>query len=170
MKRTHMLRLVLALTVLLTGGVVLAWGAPRDQWDYRHASQDGLPAVTITGDRTTPDSLKLYMKLYIQRLRDGDVDKMTELARHEGWFERGDEDEGAHQRINAYGKGAKGAVTIDFGVEDPYDVRGGTIHYRGTQQREDFTIMKAHGLWLFHMGPDSDDEPTDMQPVEIPPK
>ncbi|MEU0431902.1 hypothetical protein ABZ153_09690 [Streptomyces sp. NPDC006290] len=167
-KRTHVPWLALTLAVLLIGGVGLAWGAPRDQWDYRQASQDKLPAVTITGDKTTPDSLKLYMKLYIQRLRDGDVDKMTDLAWHEGWFTRNDEAEGARQRIRAYGKDAKGAVTIDFGVEDPYDVRGGTIHYRSTKQREDFTVMKKHGLWLLYMGPDWNNEPTDRQPLDIP--
>ncbi|MEU4038826.1 hypothetical protein [Streptomyces collinus] len=92
---------------------------------------------------------------------------MTDLAWHDGWFTRNDEEEGARRRIHAYGKGAQGAVTIDFGVEDPYDVRGGTIHYRSTKQREDFTVMKKHGLWLLYMGSDWNDEPTDRQSLDV---
>ena len=167
--RRNSLLLGSVLAVLLTGGTV-AWGAPHDQWDYRQAGQPTLPAVTTTGDKTTPDSLKLYMKLYIRRLRDGDVSGLTELACHDRWFTRDDEAAGARQKIDAYGQGAKGAVTIEFGVEDPYDVRGGIIRYRSTGQHEYFTVFKKHGLWLFYLGPDEDDDPdsTGRQPVSLP--
>lgn len=52
--RKTILWLALGLAVLLAGGAALAWGAPRDQWDYRRASRAGLPAVTYTGTGAPP--------------------------------------------------------------------------------------------------------------------
>ncbi|MET7988494.1 hypothetical protein [Streptomyces sp. NPDC005281] len=143
----------LTLAVLLAGGIV-AWGAPRDQWDYRQASQAGLPAVSYTGDKTTPDTLKLYMTLYVQRVRAGDVDGLSDLSWHNQWFARRYEAAGARRVIRTFGKGAAGAVSIEFTAEDPYDVRGGYIHYRRTKQTEPFTVFKRNGLWLFVVGSD----------------
>ncbi|WP_328557542.1 hypothetical protein [Streptomyces sp. NBC_00358] len=143
----------LTLTVLLAGGTV-AWGAPRDQWDYRRANRAGLRAVTYTGDKTTPDTLRLYMTLYVQRMRAGDADGLSDLSWHRQWFARSDEAAGAHQAIRTYGKGAAGAVSIEFTAEDPHDVRGGYIHYRRTEQTEPFTVFKRNGLWLFVIGSD----------------
>ncbi|MGW3360909.1 hypothetical protein ACWDFL_36910 [Streptomyces bungoensis] len=34
-------------------------------------------------------------------------------------------------------------------AEDPYDVRGGTIHFCSTGQQQTFTVFKRNGLWLF---------------------
>lgn len=150
--RKTILWLALGLAVLLAGGAALAWGAPRDQWDYRRASRAGLPAVTYTGDRSAPSTLKLYLELYVQRLSDGDADRLTDLSWHRRWFARHAEAAAARRVIGTYGKGAAGPVSIDLTPEDPYDVRGGTIHFRRTGQQETFTVFKRNGLWLFVIG------------------
>lgn len=152
MTRIRPLWLALGLAVLLAGGAALAWGAPRDQWDYRRASRTGLPAVAFTGDRTAPGTLKLYLELYVQRLSDGDADRLADLSWHRRWFARGAEEDAARRVIRTYGKGAAGPVSVDLTAEDPYDVRGGTIHFRGTRQQQTFTVFKRDGLWLFVIG------------------
>ncbi|WP_330456413.1 hypothetical protein OIB37_05655 [Streptomyces sp. NBC_00820] len=144
----------LGVAVLLAGGAGLAWGAPRDQWDYRGASRSGLPAVTYTGDRGAPGALKLYLRLYVRGLRDGEADRLTDLSWHRRWFARRAEDAAAHRVIDTYGKGAAGPVSVDLTPEDPYDVRGGTIHFRRTGQQQAFTVFKRDGLWLFVIGSD----------------
>ena len=148
MKRSYVLWSALTLVVLLAAGTA-AWGAPRTQWDYRRAARTGLPAVTFTGDKTAPDTLKLYMRLFIERVRDGDTEGLEDLSWHNHWFARRDEAAGARQLIRAYQKGAAGPVTVDMTAEDPYDVRGGTIRFRRTGQRQNFTVFKRNGLWLF---------------------
>ncbi|MGW5655669.1 hypothetical protein [Streptomyces humi] len=82
--------------------------------------------MTFTGDKTAPDTLKLYMRLFIGRVRDGDTDGLEELSRH-SWFARRSEAAGARWFIRSYGGGAAGPVSINMTEEDPYDVRGGTI-------------------------------------------
>jgi hypothetical protein len=139
-----------ALTLTVT--LAVGWGAPRDQWDYRRASRAGLPAVTYTGDRSAPGTLKLYLELYVQRLRDGDADRLTDLSWHRRWFARRTEAAVARRVIGVYGKGAAGPVSIDLTPEDPYDVRGGTIRFRRTGQQESFTVFRRNGLWLFVVG------------------
>ncbi|MFE2533750.1 hypothetical protein [Streptomyces sp. NPDC059371] len=110
--------------------------------------------MTYTGDETTPDTLKLYMTLYVQRMRDGDADGLSDLSWHHQRFARRDEAAGARRVIRTYGKGAAGTVSIEFTAEDPYNVRGGYIHYRRTNQTEPFTVFKRNGLWLFGIGSD----------------
>ncbi|MET7287373.1 hypothetical protein [Streptomyces sp. NPDC005573] len=152
--RTTALWLALGVAVLLTAGAGLAWGAPRDQWDYRHASRTGLPAVTFTGDRGAPDTLELYLRLYVGRLRDGDADRLSDLSWHRKWFARDAEEAAARRAVATYGKGAAGPVAVELTPEDPYDVRGGTISFRATGQRQTFTVFRRNGLWLFVIGSD----------------
>ncbi|MFF7977048.1 hypothetical protein [Streptomyces sp. NPDC007905] len=142
-----MLWAALALVVLLAAGAA-AWGAPRAQWDYRQASRAGLPAVTFTGDKTAPDTLKLYLQLFVERVRDGDTNGLEDLSWHNHWFARRDEAAGARRLIRTYRKGAAGPVSVDMTAEDPYDVRGGTIHFRRTGQQQTFIVFKRNGLWL----------------------
>ncbi|MFF5025548.1 hypothetical protein ACFY2J_15150 [Streptomyces collinus] len=147
-KRSYVLWSALTLVVLLASGTA-AWGAPRTQWDYRKASRTGLPTVTFTGDETAPDTLKLYMRLFVERVRDGDADGLEDLSWHDHWFARRDEAAGARRLIRAYREGAAGPVTVDMTAEDPFDVRGGTIHFRRTGQQQNFTVFRRNGLWLF---------------------
>ncbi|MFJ9350779.1 hypothetical protein [Streptomyces sp. NPDC101237] len=168
MKRSHVLWLSLALVVLLAAGTV-AWGAPRDQWDYRQVSRAGLPAVTFTGDKTAPDTLKLYMQLFIERVRDANTDGLEDLSWHDNWFARRTEAAGARWLIRRYGKGAAGPVSINMAEEDPYDVRGGTIYFRRTGQQQNFTVFKRNGLWLFAIYPDwnKPQNAPGMQPLKV---
>ncbi|MGY4983694.1 hypothetical protein ACWCYL_42355 [Streptomyces sp. 900105755] len=167
MKRSYVLWASLALIVLPAAGTA-AWGAPRDQWDYRQASRAGLPSVTFTGDKTAPDTLKLYMQLFIARVRDGDTDGLEDLSRH-SWFARRSEAAGARWFIRSYGRGAAGPVSINMTEEDPYDVRGGTIYFRRTGQQQNFTVFKQNGLWLFAISPDWNRPPNSSgrQPLKV---
>ncbi|MFE0385800.1 hypothetical protein ACFW1F_17245 [Streptomyces bungoensis] len=147
-KRSYVLWSALTLVVLLAAGTT-AWGAPRTQWDYRQANRTGLPTVTFTGDKTAPDTLKLYMRLFVERVRDGDTDGLEDLSWHNQWFARRGEAAGARRLVRTYKMGAAGPVNVDMTAEDPYDVRGGTIHFRRTGQQQTFTVFKRDGLWLF---------------------
>ncbi|MFF7240207.1 hypothetical protein [Streptomyces collinus] len=147
-KRSCVLWSALALVVLLASGTA-AWGAPRTQWDYRGTSRTGLRTVTFTGDMTAPGTLKLYMRLFVARVRDGDADGLEDLSWHNRWFARRAEAAGARRLIHTYREGAAGPVTVDMTAEDPFDVRGGTIRFRRTGQQQTFTVFRRNGLWLF---------------------
>ncbi|MEW2133958.1 hypothetical protein [Streptomyces sp. NPDC005435] len=153
MTRTRKLVLWTALVAALAvTGSGIAWGAPRAQWDYRRANRSGLPAVTYTGDRHAPATLRLYLDLYVQRLRAGDPGRLTDLSWHRRWFAHDTEQAAARRTIDTYGKGAAGPVSVHLTAEDPYDVRGGTLHFLRTGQQEDFTVFRHDGLWLFVVG------------------
>lgn len=144
----------LTLTVLLAGGTV-AWGAPRDQWDYRRANRAGLPHGDVHRGQDHPR--------HAQALHDAVrathaspatwTDSRTCPGTDNGSL-AATRRPAAHQAIRTYGKGAAGAVSIEFTAEDPHDVRGGYIHYRRTEQTEPFTVFKRNGLWLFVIGSD----------------
>ncbi|MGW4298726.1 hypothetical protein ACWEHT_03030 [Streptomyces sp. NPDC004646] len=120
--------------------------------DYREANRSGLSAVTYSGDLAAPGTLKFYLKLYVQRLREGDPGRLTDLFWHRRWFARDAEQAAARRTIDTYGKGAAGPVSIRLPAADPYDVRGGTLYSLRTGQRKDFTVLRRDGLWLFVVG------------------
>ncbi len=145
--------LIAALVALFLGGGILAWGLLREPAPY--ALQD-TPKVNVTvraAESTYPEAkevareAELVLKVYVQRLREGDAADLAEIGAP--WYTG--REKAAQSLITKYGTQAD--KPVEAVVADPVTPDLATVKLRfsnGQQQVLDLT--RDDDVWWLTMG------------------
>ena len=146
--------------VLWCGGLAVVLGAVGAVWwgwvraPYALA---GSPSVDVSvraeksrypDVRETAEDVDTLVRVYVQRLKAGDVEGLMELAGPAYEGTRG----AAYEQVREFGEGARGHVDVtvlEGGVDYFNPVR---LTYAETDQRQELLLVKDDGHWWIELG------------------
>jgi hypothetical protein len=142
------------------GGLVVVLGVGAvvwENWFRAPYSLAGAPTVDVTVRAAkseypdvaeTAEEVDTVVRVYVQRLKAGDVEGLTELAGPAYKEPRG----AAYEQVRKFGEGARGHVdvTVLEGVVDYFNpVR---LTYDRTGQKQELLLVKDDGHWWVGLG------------------
>lgn len=139
--------------VVVLGVGAAVWGT----WLRAPYALAGWPRVDVTvraeksrypDVRETAEDVDTVVRAYVQRLKAGDVEGLTELAGPAYDGTRG----AAYEQVREFGEGARGHVdvTVLEGVVDYFNpVR---LTYDRTGQKQELLLVKDDGYWWVGLG------------------
>ncbi|MET8102880.1 hypothetical protein ABZV29_41745 [Streptomyces sp. NPDC005236] len=146
--------------ILLGGGVLVFVGVGASVWwnwfwaPYALADSPRVD-VTVRAEKSkypdvqkTAEDVDTVVRIYVQRLKDGDATGVAELA-GPAYKEPGP---AAAKYVREYGEAAGGhvEVTVLEGVVDYFN--SVTVTYEETGQRQDLLLVKDDGHWWIGLG------------------
>ncbi|MEU1557473.1 hypothetical protein AB0G86_20205 [Streptomyces scabiei] len=142
------------------GGLVVVLGVGAVVWGNGFGAPYSLASsprvdVTVRAERSrypdvreTAEDVDTVVRAYVQRLKAGDVEGLTELAGPAYEEPRG----AAHDQVREFGEGARGHVDVmvEEGVVDYFNpVR---LTYDRTGQKQELLLVKDDGHWWVGLG------------------
>lgn len=146
--------------LMCCGGLVVVLGAvAAGWWNWLRApcALADSPGIDVTlraeksrypDVRETAEDVETVVRVYVQRLKAGDVEGLAELA---GPAYDGARSE-AYEHVREFGEGARGHVDVTV-PEGPVDYFN-TIRltYEKTDQRQELLLVKDDGQWWVGLG------------------
>ncbi|WP_371661464.1 hypothetical protein [Streptomyces sp. NBC_00280] len=148
------------LFILLCGGVLVVGGVAASVWwnwfrpPYALAGSPKVDVTVLAEKSTYPDvqetaeDVDTLVRIYVQRLKDGDSKGLAELA-GPAYKEPGPT---AAKYVREYGEAAGGhvEVTVLEGSVDYFNPV--TVEYEETGQRQELLLVKDDGHWWIGLG------------------
>ncbi|MFJ7334390.1 hypothetical protein ACIQU3_21350 [Streptomyces sp. NPDC101110] len=146
--------------ILLCGGVLIVTGiAAAVWWNWLRApyalANSPTVDVTVRAEKSvypdvqeTAQEVDTLIRVYVQRLKDGDAQALAELA-GPAYKQPGP---AAAKQVREYGKAASGQVEVTV-LEGPVDYfTPVTVAYEETGQRQNLLLVKDDGHWWIGLG------------------
>ncbi|MER6159795.1 hypothetical protein ABT147_30315 [Streptomyces sp. NPDC001868] len=146
--------------LLCCGGLVLALGVGAAVWwNWFRApySLAGSPKVDVTVRAAkseypdvaeTAEDVDTVVRVYVQRLKAGDVEGLMELAGPAYEGTRGD----AYEQVREFGEGARGHVDVTVLEGDVDYFNPIRLTYDRTDQQQELLLVKDDGHWWIELG------------------
>lgn len=142
------------------GGLIVVLGAVGVVWwnwfraPYALADSPGIE-VTVRAEKSkypdvqeTAEDVDTVVRVYVQRLRAGDVEGLAELAgpAYDGARSA------AYDQVREFGEGARGHVDVTV-LEGPVDYFNAIrLTYEKTDQQQELLLVKDDGYWWVGLG------------------